>query len=360
MNKKIIPFIFFICFVVSCQQSSQFIDYKNKNIEYSGRMTFTDTSGTEIYWSGSSIKLNFNGTAVKALLKDEKGDNYYNIIVDDRKTGVIRPGISKSFYTLADGLENGIHSVQIYKRTEWDRGTTWLYGFQLENGTTLLPRSPEKKRKIEFYGNSITAGYAVEDTSGNDSPDSTFTNCYLSYAAITSRHFDADYRLIVKSGIGITISWFPILMPEIYDLTNPTDPSSKWDFSKYTPDLVIINLFQNDSWLVNMPEREEFKTNFGTQKPKKEFLINAYADFVKSIRSKYPDVKIICMLGSMDITREDSPWPDYVREATAKLNDPNIFTHFEPYKNTPGHPNAAEQKIMADGLIKYIKQIMGW
>lgn len=360
MYKKIITFSLLIAFVISCQQSPQFIDYKNENIEYSGRMTFTDTSGVEMYWSASSIKLNFNGTTVKALLKDENGNNYFNVIIDDGQPVLIRPEKSKTFYTVADELENDTHSVQIYKRTEWDRGKTWFYGFQLENGTTLLPCSTEKKRKIEFYGNSITAGYAIEDTSGNDSPDSTFTNCYLSYATLTARYFDADYRLIVKSGIGITISWFPILMPEIYDLTNPSDPGSKWDFSKYTPDLVIINLFQNDSWLVNMPERKEFKTNFRTQKPDKEFLINAYSEFVKSIRSKYPDAKIICMLGNMDITRENSPWPDYVREATAKLNDQNIFTHFEPYKNTPGHPNPAEQKILAEGLIKFIEQTMGW
>jgi hypothetical protein len=39
---------------------------------------------------------------------------------------------------------------------------------------------------MEFYGNSITAGYAIEDFSGNDQPDSTYTNNYLSYAAITA------------------------------------------------------------------------------------------------------------------------------------------------------------------------------
>jgi hypothetical protein len=32
---------------------------------------------------------------------------------------------------------------------------------------------------------------------------------------------------------------------------DPVDSTSKWDFSGYTPDVVVINLFQNDSWLVN-------------------------------------------------------------------------------------------------------------
>jgi Carbohydrate esterase 2 N-terminal/GDSL-like Lipase/Acylhydrolase family len=360
MKIKLLYFFFLITSVTCCQQSAQFVDYKNEQIEYMGRMTFTDTSGAEMYWSGSSIKLNFTGTMVKALLKDEKGDNYFNIIIDNGTPVVIRPGTTRSFYTLATDLENKAHTVQIYKRTEWDRGTSWFYGFELDNGATLLPRSAHKERRIEFYGNSITAGYAVEDTTGHDSPDSIYTNSYLSYATLTARHFDADYNLIVKSGIGITISWFPFIMPDIYDLTNPSNPDSKWDFSKFKPELVIINLFQNDSWLVNLPDREEFKATFGTQKPGKEFLINAYINFVKSLRDKYPEAKIICMLGNMDITREGSPWPDYVRQAVAHLNDPDIFTFFEPFKNTPGHPDIAEQKVLANGLIQFIEKTMGW
>ena len=99
----------------------------------------------------------------------------------------------------------------------------------------------------------------IEDLSGKDSPDSTYTNNYLSYAALTARHYSADYHCICKSGIGITVSWFPEIMPEIYDRLDPTDPKSKWDFSFYIPDVVVINLLQNDSWLVNMPDSEEFK-----------------------------------------------------------------------------------------------------
>jgi len=360
MKTRLTAFLSFVILLIGCQQEAQFVDYKNEQIEYMGRMTFTDSSGVAMYWSASSIKVNFKGTAIKALLRDEKGDNYFNIIIDDGEPKVIRPDTSRSFYTLAENLEDKKHTVQIFKRTEWDRGTSWFYGFQLEEGASLLPRSPAKKHHIEFYGNSITAGYAVDDTSGRDRSDSIFTNCWLSYATLTARHFDAEYHLTVKSGIGITVSWFPIIMPEIYDLTNPSDPDSKWDFSKFTPDVVVINLFQNDSWLVNLPNHEEFKRVFGKQKPDSIFLINAYADFVKSIRGKYPDAKIICMLGNMDITRENSPWPDYVRQAAANLNDPAVYTFFQPFKNSPGHPTVAEQQILAEGLEKFIEKTMGW
>ncbi|MRT92814.1 SGNH/GDSL hydrolase family protein [Ancylomarina sp. 16SWW S1-10-2] len=332
----------------------------NPNIEYWGRIDTTRHEGAKLYWSGTSIKINFEGESVQALLKDESGDNYYNIIIDSDSVALLRPDTTKQYYQLASKLSEGKHSIEIFKRTEWDRGRTNFYGFKLSNKTKLLPKTAPKRRKIEFYGNSITAGYAVEDTSGKDRPDSTFTNNYLSYAAITARHFDAEYQCICKSGIGITISWFPLIMPEIYDRLIPTDSTSKWNFSLYTPDIVVVNLFQNDSWLVNKPEREEFKTNFGNKAPSDAYLINAYQQFVVNLRMHYPNAKIICALGSMDATKEGSKWIDYINKAVTNLNDKNIYTHFIPYKGTPGHPTIQEQEELASSLIHFIDDNIIW
>ena len=55
----------------------------HKNITYQGRVG--EKSGVkEIYWSGTSIKINFEGTSVKAILNDEHGTNYFNIIIDGK------------------------------------------------------------------------------------------------------------------------------------------------------------------------------------------------------------------------------------------------------------------------------------
>ena len=220
----------------------------------------------------------------------------------------------------------------------------------------LLPKSAPKKRKMEFYGNSITAGYAIEDLSGKDSPDSTYTNNYLSYAAITSRHFDAKYQCICKSGIGITISWHPLIMPEMYNRLIPTDSNSKWDFSLYQPDIVVINLFQNDTWLVNLSEHEEFKKRFGNEAPDDEFITNAYQQFVADIRKEYPNANIICSLGSMDAAKKGSKWMEYINLAVANLNDKKVFTHFMPYIEATAHPSIKDHQIMANSLIEFIEE----
>lgn len=353
--------VFSLFFVFACStQQELIVDYSNPQITYSGRIDSSKVKGSELYWSGTSIQINFEGESIYGLFEDERGDNYYNVIIDDDSLFILRTDTIKRYYQLASDLPNGNHSVEIFKRTEWDRGKTTFYGFQIKGNSKLLPKSMPRKKKIEFYGNSISAGYAIEDFSGNDSPDSTYTNNYLSYAPITARYFDAEYQCICKSGIGIMISWFPMTMPEMFDRLDPEDATSQWDFSNYSPDIVVINLFQNDSWLVNMPDNAEFKTRFATDPPDDEFIVKSYADFIRSIRSVYPNAQIICALGNMDATRKGSKWPDYIRSALEEVNDPKIYTHFMPYKDSPGHPTIKEQEDMANSLINFIEDNIDW
>lgn len=357
---KYFPILFVLVGGLACSEAQPLIvNFSHPEVDYSGRIDST-ADQVDLYWSGTTVELNFEGESIAALIQDERGDNYYNIIVDEDSMYVLRPDTAKHYYELVSGLSAGKHHIEIFKRTEWDRGKTSFFGFKICGDAKVLAKNAEKKRKIEFYGNSITAGYAVEDFSGSDRPDSIFTNHYLSYAAIAARYFDAERYTICKSGIGITISWFPMIMPEIYERIDPENPASKWNFSLYTPDLVVVNLFQNDSWLVLKPEREEFKTNFGETAPTDEELIQAYQEFVSKIRGHYPQADIICMLGNMDATMEGSKWPGLVESAVANLSDDKIYTFFQPFKESGGHPTIEEQQIMADGLIGFIEENLGW
>ena len=360
--KKIHHLLFIIMFVImACKDNNELvIPFSNPEIEFSGRIHFIKDKAAEIYWSGSSIKINFEGESIEALLKDESGDNYYNVILDNDSISILRPSKSKQYHQLASGLSEGKHTVELFKRAEWDRGKTSFYGFKINSGAKLLSKPAPKNRKIEFYGNSITAGFAIEDFSGKDSPDSTYTNNYLSYAAITARHYDAKYKCICRSGIGITVSWVPQIMPEIYDRLNPLDPNSKWDLSADEPDIVVVNLFQNDTWLVNLPEHEEFKKRFGDNPPTEEEIINAYQQFITNLRNNYPKANIICTLGSMDAAKQGSKWMGYIKLAVANLNDKKIQTHFMPYLKSKGHPTIKDQEIMAKNLIEFIDQNIEW
>ncbi|UEG52077.1 GDSL-type esterase/lipase family protein [Mucilaginibacter daejeonensis] len=340
---------------------AQTIDIKpnDTRLHYNGRVDVKADS-TMLSWSGNGFDISFEGSELKAMLKDETGSNTYNVVIDGAISNKLLIGQYKSWYTLAEGLPVGKHTLQLFKLTEWGMGRSWFYGLSTGAQTRVLAAPAPRKHKVEFYGNSITCGYAILDTAGKDRGTAQFEDNWQSYAAITARHFNADYSCIARSGIGVLISWFPLIMPEMYDRLDATDPNSHWDFKKYTPDLVVINLFQNDSWLVKQPENPQFKARFGTQAPTAEKIIEAYEVFVKNIRKQYPKAHIICALGSMDATRPGSVWPGYVEKAVARSKDPNISTLMFPYKNTPGHPSASEQIAMAEQLIAHVAKKMKW
>jgi hypothetical protein len=358
MFKSLSCLIFFSLFSGIIFSQKNFVPFSDKHISYEGRIPYTNDAAV-LTWPGTSVRINFKGSNISGTFKDQDTSNYYNVIIDNDSVYELHFNPTKQTVVLANDLPYAKHSLQLFKRTEWDKGKTWFYGFEIEGKNKLLKPAKLPKRKIEFFGNSITCGYAINDMAG-DSPTGFYENNYDAYAAITARHFNAQYVCTSKSGIGIMVSWFPLIMPEMYNRLDPTDSSSKWDFSKYTPDVVVINLLQNDSWIIKLPDNEQFKNRFGTQAPDSKFIINAYKNFAQTIRKTYPHAQIICMLGSMDITKEGSRWPGYVKKAVDGLNDGNFFTYIAPYKNTPGHPKIKEQQMLADGLIHFIEEHIKW
>jgi len=350
-----------LCFVIlyGCQTSgSQIIGPGNPVLSINGRVLKTD-SALIVYWSGTSVSMDFEGEAVDVLMKDEMGLNYFYLIIDSTP-GKIRPTKDGQPIRI-DKLTKGRHRITLFKLTEGSHGKTWFYGFRLADGAKVFSQAP-KKHKIEFYGNSITAGYSIEDTLGDSKAPGYFNN-YLTYAAITARHFDADYYCIAKSGIGVTVSWFPVIMPELYDRLDPGDSLSKWNFSNYTPDVVVVNLMTNDLFLMNMPNNDNFKKRFGLQKPGPEFFINAYKNFVLKLRATYPNSYIICTSDAWQSTDlHGDPYPDFITPALRLIADPKVLLyHFDYSKMKKNvHPKIKDNEAMAAGLIGFIEQNVRW
>lgn len=352
MRCAAISLLFCLFFFASCTAHPPVKVYGNDtHLVYMGRVNQTD-SATILSWPGSSVAIRFTGSEVAVRLKDETGNNYYYAVIDSGNPVKLRPDTTNRLYPLATHLRQGSHTALLYKLTESRAGKTWFYGFELEHSARILaPKNPTKS--IEFYGNSITVGYSVDDTVG-DSGAPEFCNNYYSYASITARHYKANYTCIAKSGIGLMVSWFPLIMPEMYDRLEEADTLTKWDFTHNIPDVVVIDLGQNDSWLVLKPQHAQYLNRFGSTPPDEAYIINAYKHFIQSIRKKYPTASIVCTLGSMDATKEGSLWPGYITKAVQAVNDKKIYIHFFPYIHTNKHPKRKEQMAMADDLIRFI------
>lgn len=326
---------------------------------YTGRIDFSDKKAPSLSWPGSSIKANFTGTSLAITLDDQLGKNFFNIFVDGETQHpyVLETKQGEQTYLISTTLKPGSHSLEIYKRTEGEEGATAFKGLMVDAQAKLLAPPARPKRRLEIYGDSITSGAGNEGADNGADHLLSEKNNYWAYGAITARNLNAELHTISQSGIGIMISWFPFIMPQFYDqLSAVGDNNTRWDFSKWTPDVVVINLLQNDSWLIDREKRLQ-------PTPSDSQRVQAYVDFVRSIRAKYPDVEIICALGSMDATKGDK-WPGYVLDAVARMKkehkDNKLDTLFFDYTGYDQHPRVAQQKANADKLTAFIKQKMDW
>ena len=357
-----LPYLIFIGICICLTATSQVLVKPSDNrISYMGRVLKTKDS-TVVYWPGTSAMVRYTGSEVKLTMRSLRENGYFYAIIDGDVSKAVKfcsDSLRRTF-AFAHGVKWGSHTLQIYKLSN-STSANIIYGFELETKARLKGPARAAKKKIEFYGNSITAGHSVDLVQGAGNAGlPEFFNNYYSYAALTSRHFNAQQSIVARSGIGIMVSWFPEIMPEIYNRLDPSDPKSSWDFSSYNPDIVVINLFQNDYWLVNLPEHKQFKARFGNIKPTEDFIVTSYLNFIKNIRKVHPKAQIICCLGNMNATEAGSKWPGYIERAVKLTHDTKIHTLFFPYKKTDGHPNKQEQQAMADLLIKFIETKLIW
>ncbi len=334
---------------IASRQVNVFPD--NSSLAYNGRINFSNPKEPVFYWAGTAVRTKFTGTSLGVSLYDDKGDNYYNVLIDGAKY-VIKCGKGDSLYTVATQLKKGNHTLEVIRRTDPSSSFNRFKGLAIDQSAMVSLPIPAPKLKFEIYGNSITSGHGIlDETRKNNNDFSTWDN-YDAYGAVTARNLNAEYRCTSKSGIGFIISWFPTIMPEMYNRLDPWDPKSSWDFSKWVPDIVVINLGQNDCWLIKKL----------SPVPGPDEIVNRYADFVGLIRAKYPNAAIFCVLGNMDATQKGSPWPGYIQKAVKKLNveknDQHVYSLIFPYKNTASHPTVSEHKMMADQLTAFIKKTL--
>lgn len=332
----------------------------DKHLQYTGRIDFADPQAPVISWPATQIAGNFTGTSLSVTLDDERGLNYFNVIIDgqDASPLILQAAKGSQTYEVAQGLAPGKHSFVIFKRTEGEEGMTTFRGLALDDGATLLAPPVRPKRHIEFFGDSITSGMGNEAPFNGDDAVKRDKNSYLSYGAITARKLNAELHMTTQSGIGVMISWFPFTMPDFYDqLSAVGNNDTQWDFKRWTPDVVVVNLMQNDSWLIGRDHKLQ-------PEPDDEGRIAAYRKFVTRVRQLYPNAYIVCALGSMDATRPGSVWPGYVKTAVERMRkedgDKRIDTVFFPFTGYTHHPRVFQHQQNAATLTAFIKQKMGW
>lgn len=329
-------------------------------ITYTGRIVTTNPSGYRFSYPGTTITASFDATGVKMHCKPRSG--YFMVQIDDSEPfKVAFMGEKDSLVQVATALPRGRHTLRAMYCIEGYEYKPEFRGLVLDDGGTLLAPPQAPSRKIEFIGNSITCGYGSESIDPNEHFSFETENHYIGYAQVATRALNAQTHIVARSGIGVYRNYggpkegTPELnMPSQYEYTLYDDKSETWDFTRFTPDVVCINLGTNDLSTQNYDIRR-FKA--------------AYKKFLETVRKHNAKAKIVILCGSMLSGKELQDAQnalDEVAEETAKKGDKEVYRfNFTPQDGklkygADWHPSRWQHEKMGAELTAYLRSLMNW
>ncbi|MCM1579690.1 MAG: electron transporter RnfD [Ruminococcus sp.] len=338
-------------------------------IAYTGRVDKRG-EGVGFYYASSQAEVKFRGTEIYATVNMNSvwGSIALGYVIDGRegKVPVHKYNDGKEIkYQLANSLEEDKeHTLILFKRQAANHSFT-LVSFEC-NGEFMQP-DPRPALKLEFYGDSVCAGEVseAEDFAGRCDPashDGAYDNSYHSYTWRTARLLGAQFHNIAQGGIAVfdDTGWFHapkmIGMESVYDKLcyfPEGGEITRWDFSRYTPDIVVFALGQNDQHNGITGKDDVNIYNPDTRTHWKE----GYKKLARSVHSHYGGGTKYIFLTTL--LMHDPEWDRAIDEITAELNaEGQKCYHFMFKRNgaaTPGHPRISEHKEMAEELSEFIK-----
>lgn len=326
------------------------IPASDPHLRFSGRWDSRDTGGPRAMWSACSVWLRFNGSALNVQLGGQ-GGNAFQAAIDGKPTSVITLTDGTSLYAVASNLAKGEHTVELCKRTEAFAGIVQVKGFQLTAGGKLFDL-PKVTRRVEFIGDSITAGYGNEAATKEEHFTNSTENAWLAWGAVAARALKAELMCEAQSGIWLMENGKDEPMPKRWDRTFPNDAGSTWDFSRWQPDAVVVNLGTNDS---NRPIEAKAWTD-------------SYRAFIARIRAAYPKAHIFLTIGAMGHGPGGVIATLNTAIAAACAKDGDAKVHALALANQDAangigadwHPSVKTHQLMADAIAAEIAKTLKW
>jgi len=314
---------------------------------YEGRFDFTAGAAPIVVWQGSRIRIDFEGDTLALNFDDVQGQNFFDVVIDGKSGIAAWTDGKKPEGHEFTGLGAGRHRLLLFKRSEAGAGVARFRGISIANDAqAFAPTVPRYRIAFQFFGDSITVGACNEDGPEDQWDNRRTHNNALSYGALTATAFQADYRNIAVSGMGIVTGYVLMRAGEIWDRLRPDPKSPRADLSTWAPDVVFVNYGENDDSFTNK-DHQPF--------PSAEFT-KGYIELVQAMRAAYPKAEIVILRGGMHggakSERLREPWEAAVRELEAK--DPRI-SHFV-FKHWSGtHPRVSDHRAMADELVTWLE-----
>lgn len=293
-----------------------------EHMKVHGRTT-AKRSPLTLYWTGSGIELNVQGSEVWVELESADGVYEQWITVAVNGFVLIRQMVpaGRSRICLFRGMDGSkVKNVRLTKEVQPMAGDAAnLLQIHAIHTDGVFHPVPDRPRKLEFVGDSITSGEGVAGAQSEEDWLPMFFSTVDHYAALTAEALEADYRIVAQSGWGVLTSWDnnPHLnLPRIYGQIcgvaageQAEDALAEHDFAAWQPDAVIVNLGTNDASAFHQPAwideatGETFKMrlaedgSFHADDLAK--FEQAVADFLAKLRACNPEAYLVWAYGML-------------------------------------------------------------
>ncbi len=355
-----------------------------------------DNKGIRYFdFSNSGFEFCFKGTKASCkILSDPENwnkENYGVLGVYVSKLSNVRDYEGKSFWESFPEecskkiiLENKENNVVLYESEKEElvlirvlkisEAAFGYAGFDfLEIDGKLVKKNYKKLEKtdnlkIEFIGDSITCGYGIEGIYMKDTFTTSQERSDKAYAFKTAKGLNAEFQCVSWSGIGLISKYVDasidipdttITMPLLWPYTDKSaslrlgiEPEV-WDESRFSPDIVVINLGTNDASFVRKEEG------------RRVLYVHNLRVLIESVHRRSPNAKICCCLGVMgqdlcssvkeavELFNKDFPAVKIKAvELPVQVDEDGIATDWHPSEKTHGK--------VAEIMVKELKELKEW
>lgn len=234
--------------------------------------------------------------------------------------------------------------VRVIKLNETYLSSLYLEDIVLENAS-ICELKPNNKKRVGFFGDSITCGYGLLDYQGTGFKAEA-EEFIKTYAYLACSELNMDHLVVARSGISIGIKiWVDTLFNEIYDTVDMFEKCSTDDHLDYA----VIYLGTNDQvgYYQNAEDKEKALQDFHQE----------YHKLIDRIIKDNPGVKILICYNMIELT---DLIIDAIKEKKQYIEshypNPVKLVEFKPDSNGADcHPYMTAQQEGAKVLIEAIK-----
>jgi len=298
------------------------------DIRYTGRWNFDNPLVPWVGWQGSSILVKFEGTGISVEMGGTHTDQYRIIIDGVPESGRRYFSPSTDTYVLAEGLADGIHTMELFKETFY--GLSYFYGLEVEgNGLVALPDRPALR--IGFFGDSNMDG-----SSNYSEKNSGDMGTYYAFPAMVTRMLGAEMNNQSVGGAQLYGTGDNCVGSFIFseDYYN-----QDWDYrSGFNPHIIVVNAGANDIW-------DNSKTA----------IKKRYKNVIADLRLVYGNTPQIILMNSYGWDINETA--NYTFEVVDELDDSNLSVCLFPWLWEQWHGSQWDHSGEAYVLLDHLNSI---